>query len=118
MPIATQLRSVASRVLTGGIIILLLLMKNNCEKERDQDHHLQEKETTITIVIITISQDMSKIIDKKEDIITQLPPTNKKRESIKPPERVDTMIPKQVLRRSLRKKFCHQRDPKTLNKAL
>jgi hypothetical protein len=61
---------------------------------------------------------MKKTIDIREDIINLLPPTNKKRVSIVLLERVNTMIPKLVSRKSQKKRFCHQRDPKILNKAL
>jgi hypothetical protein len=61
---------------------------------------------------------MKKTIDIREDIINRHPLTNKKRVSIELPERVNTTIPKLVSRKSPKKRFCHQRDPKILNKAL
>jgi hypothetical protein len=60
---------------------------------------------------------MKKTIDIRGDIIRH-PPTNKKRVSIVLPKRVNTMIPKKFTRKSLKKRYCHQRDPKILNKAL
>ena len=82
-------------------------MKKHSEKERDRVHHLLGKETTIIIAIIIISQDVKMIIDRREDIITRLRLTNKKRDSIIPPKRVDKMIPNIVIKKSLRKRHCH-----------
>jgi hypothetical protein len=92
-------------------------MKKHLEKERDRDHHLLVKETTIIIAIIIISQDMKKTTVVREDIITQHHPTKKKRDNISAPEKANTMITKIVIKKNPRKRYCHQRDPKILNKA-
>jgi hypothetical protein len=60
---------------------------------------------------------MRKTTDVREDIITQHHPTKKKRDNISAPEKADTTIPKIVIKKNPRKRYCHQRDPKTLNKA-